>query len=1414
MVMINPYLKKKKPVSASASASALGGGSSSSLPRPSHITPKKAVTTNRVSPSISSSTTTTTTTTTKTTAYSSPPARTTTVSTKARPSSITPSSSLKKTTGNINNKNPNHVATATPVRSSNNSNANVNVNRSKLSVKQRLKQEIAALKKGKQLQKLQRETEERRRRRLVELKADEERRQIFSAAQEKVRLQKQVERERFVALKEQERIEKQRERERKQREKELQREQKQKEKLQKEEERRIRMEQKIEEERTKAEDKYRRELQAWKNQQQNWLQQQQQIHYLQQQQQQHQHQHQHQHMQYYHHQQQHQQQQQMYSPSQQYNQYQQQQQQQQPQQHPQPYQAQKQHTNGVYFPTPPPLPPSPVQSNATQDMNFKPTTITSNEITPLETKSSHVSSIATATATATATSSPIATLGTAITDCNTTKESGTDSAQPITEAKAITSSFSQGLGNVTVPIATTVSISSNMSSTIIRDVKTDNDEKLSESKLVSSTGVAVVVPEIVASSASATASATTPYLGTAAAAIAASAGYGLMPQYYGAPTHAAPYMPHWNIAMNIHTMPGAFSLLPPPPPPPPPPMFWNARHSTKTASVSKRPKSSKPTLPSRLCAPLDVPSPFANQDRHLVTVLLVRDPRTEQSFGVNLELRTTSALVDSDWFETQQKMNQPKDHSATDAQGKIKDASTDRISNENGSTELTSKLDQKTPTDNLSSNSVNDMSGSKCEKKDDDTENNNSVINSVINNIISNIEKMADKTTTSNSPKMVSSVVPVVSVLPKKKRRRRVNFSVMLVTDAEKQNSRRSDIDSEFLLCSGDIVIEIGGLKLEGMRFKDACGVYTSKSEKVNESLIQTKVIVARKKAIVAPVKLTKVENTNTESLTSAVVPSPKMTIPLLPPPPPENSSMMFNPTEIFTLSNIIWNSLHSSNRVLGQDIQDNALHQIAAIFRMGTSLQDTELTHRPVATLNNKWLHLTRLLDYNLTEKGREFWNKKLHEEFGEEKIPFCSDVERNAMRQLPRPSRGCRCKQQDHEFLFDPKCTLYRDLQKRLSKEELVELRKHKTKNYLNSSSSKDLNTVESAFKKRIVKLKNTSENESIEARFVSKMEEVQVKELRQAVFAPNLTVIVLSLIFELQREFPISIDDEDDEDEDEDMDNDDVPLMCLGKRDSEDQNGRDDKKRQKLTGEGNPKFSMRYLMRMLEYVSKTWGHCYREPDRDEYAWRWEVFHAIHSDDNDQLETTHSTNRVPDSFPFENIQFGLSPSKSTRNEVSSMPETFRQFEDSIVSQSPSNLKISNDILDQFCLAVHFLSPASSGLYDELIALLKMGVLKVSSGIPVLTDDWWSKVDIIVLDDMKTSWSTSVDPDSRYCVNEELRDTLEEQWKKSNCGWALVDNPRDLIFDFTVLDEWKETFENRLVEKANLSEGIGRFGL
>ena len=80
--------------------------------------------------------------------------------------------------------------------------------KSKLSVKQRLKQEIAALKKQKQLKKLQREAESRRRDRLAEKRAEEDRRRALLAAREEEKRQKQAERERLAALTEEEKVRK------------------------------------------------------------------------------------------------------------------------------------------------------------------------------------------------------------------------------------------------------------------------------------------------------------------------------------------------------------------------------------------------------------------------------------------------------------------------------------------------------------------------------------------------------------------------------------------------------------------------------------------------------------------------------------------------------------------------------------------------------------------------------------------------------------------------------------------------------------------------------------------------------------------------------------------------------------------------------------------------------------------------------------------------------------------------------------------------------------------------------------------------------------------------------------------------------------------------------------------------------
>ena len=168
------------------------------------------------------------------------------------------------------------------------------------------------------------------------------------------------------------------------------------------------------------------------------------------------------------------------------------------------------------------------------------------------------------------------------------------------------------------------------------------------------------------------------------------------------------------------------------------------------------------------------------------------------------------------------------------------------------------------------------------------------------------------------------------------------------------------------------------------------------------------------------------------------------------------------------------------------------------------------------------------------------------------------------------------------------------------------------------------------------------------------------------------------------------------------------------------------------------------------------------------------------------------------------------------------------KDSDDSLKKKEPKSTKCSRSIsldvskedVEQYCLATHLLSPSNSGVYDEILAFVQMGVLEISgsssssSGIPLLSKDWSSKVDVVLLEDMDASWGTDSDPEGRCCVHDELRDTLEEEWIKSEHGWALADDPKDLIFDFGVLDEWRQTFEGQLEERANYSEGIGRFGL
>ena len=203
------------------------------------------------------------------------------------------------------------------------------------------------------------------------------------------------------------------------------------------------------------------------------------------------------------------------------------------------------------------------------------------------------------------------------------------------------------------------------------------------------------------------------------------------------------------------------------------------------------------------------------------------------------------------------------------------------------------------------------------------------------------------------------------------------------------------------------------------------------------------------------------------------------------------------------------------------------------ALSKLGTRLPSKSSIEptRYYSSIKAKQNHTFRSIEQSLKELATAHWTNqwKIEQQkagVSDLQLAHLSDAQRSAMRALPRPAKGCRCGRMDHEHVNDSNCVLYRNLrvlaETKVSPDKKREIKKTKSGN---------LNAVETAYKDRILKLKAETEREEEEARFVEEMEELQVKQLKVAVFAPTLTAMVLSAVCELAKD--ISKDDSIDED-----------------------------------------------------------------------------------------------------------------------------------------------------------------------------------------------------------------------------------------------------------------------------------------
>jgi len=689
-------------------------------------------------------------------------------------------------------------------------------------------------------------------------------------------------------------------------------------------------------------------------------------------------------------------------------------------------------------------------------------------------------------------------------------------------------------------------------------------------------------------------------------------------------------------------------------------------------------------------------------------------------------------------------------------------------------------------------------------------------------------------------------------------RRRRVFFGVLTVVTAEKQNAQFEAEDSSRQLKAGDVVLKVNGHKVGGLTFQQAITLFAScdsaaaapASDGGKPLLIRCPLEVARRKQqsvvpwtptvsvgipgashglSVAQSKVPFVVNTLTDRIVSGD----------------------FTNAEVLAVAQAGIRCLSAKVRPLGYGVPSNL--ELAHLQGPGLNLRD-------FSSVKEKQNHAIRSFEQSMKELAMAHWARqwKLEQENvggTDLQVSNLSDAERSALRELPRPLKGCRCGSTDHEYVNDNKCILYRNL-RALSEKKAEPEEERKGGKKLKADN---LNAVETAYKERILKLKETTEREEAEARFVQEMEELQVKKLKMAVFAPSLTAMVLSSVAELSKHLSdtestvedagdvVAVDKSDKQPsssvttsttervptteeavpspkeslkvddnavDDDDEDDDDIPLMALSKRSGPSHQEPDPKRtkinstseafREKDGVKERPSLDLSFMAKVLRHISHTWGHLYTEPSDSDYSWRWEVYHGQTSSGESYRESKSRNPRQIESLSFENIRFALSDDVLARLSAAGL-----QNETSYASDA--SLAVSNDIL----LMSHLLSPKRTGVYDEIMALMKMGVLRrTRGGCVVLAEDWEVHVDPLVLSEMEQHWCKRMDPMNKFGLCRSMRAKLERSWVRIEAGWALSADPDDIIFGDGEWDEWRTHFRHRFESQINESEGIEKFGI
>ena len=501
-----------------------------------------------------------------------------------------------------------------------------------------------------------------------------------------------------------------------------------------------------------------------------------------------------------------------------------------------------------------------------------------------------------------------------------------------------------------------------------------------------------------------------------------------------------------------------------------------------------------------------------------------------------------------------------------------------------------------------------------------------------------------------------SSNNPVLVPVPtnKKRSRRLQQFGVMSVVSAEKQNSMvKVGTSKDRMLQSGDIIVEINGKDIsEVILFHEAAKLIqksstrrsecdgnnspktnteSSTSTKDDDMMIVCVLSVARERKVTKLIeKLAALEKSSGQKLSTFskntisnvqipaqrnpthLVPSIK-TDSLVVPLPIKIPFIINDRTGVITSGEFSDNEMKAL--VNGLMEADGMLDKTVFAKIMANPSYQSMLIHRTEFDLRGKWMFDTSSINSRLEINALNAWTKEWEKETKGKSddllsISYLSLAQRSAMRNVPRPSRGCKCGNLDHQYVSDKECVLYRNLRK-WARPSILEMKLNPVDDAISSIRKYDgkLNGIGNAQVKRFIKKSKEQKAEEMEAKFVDEMERIQTEEQRIAIFSPGLLgIMVLSSVAEFSK---TSEDDSTDDNEElllSDDDEDDVPLMALGvkrQRKPGEINSPSGKRnrRNKLGSASNP--NSYSLARILAHMGKTWGHLYQQPSQSEAKW-----------------------------------------------------------------------------------------------------------------------------------------------------------------------------------------------------------------